>query len=161
MLSIIHAADRAQRIARTDITAQPRTGQDPNMPVKLLLNIIGCLAVVLAVLGIFLPLLPTTPFLLLASACFVRGSGRLHRWLRNNPLFGEYLRNIEDKKGIPLKGKVMTLLFLWGSLAYSMYFVGPLLLKLMLAAIGIGVTTLILRMKTLRSPAREDIHPER
>lgn len=119
---------------------------------KLLLNIIGGLAVVLAILGIFLPLLPTTPFLLLASACFVRGSERLHRWLRNNRLFGEYLRNIEDKKGIPLKGKVMTLLLLWGSLAYSISIVGSLLLRIMLAAIGIGVTIFILRMKTLPAP---------
>jgi len=130
------------------------------MPVKFLLNIIGGLAVVLAILGIFLPLLPTTPFLLLASACFVRGSERLHRWLRNNRLFGEYLRNIEDKKGIPLKGKVMTLLLLWVSLGYSIYIVGPLVLKLMLAAIGIGVTTLILRMKTLHSTAQERVRPE-
>ncbi|GAB3547644.1 YbaN family protein [Noviherbaspirillum agri] len=131
------------------------------MPVKFLLNIIGGVAVVLAILGIFLPLLPTTPFLLLASACFVRGSERLHRWLRNNPLFGEYLRNIEDKKGIPLKGKVMTLLLLWGSLGYSIHTVGPLFLKLMLAAIGIGVTTFILRMKTLRSTTQERARPER
>jgi len=129
--------------------------------VKFLLNIIGGLAVVLAILGIFLPLLPTTPFLLLASACFVRGSERLHRWLRHNPLFGEYLRNIEDKKGMPLKGKVMTLMLLWGSLGYAMYSVAPLGLKLLLAAIGIGVTTLILRMKTLRSTAPERDRPER
>lgn len=118
--------------------------------IKILLNVIGCIAVVLAILGVFLPLLPTTPFLLLASACFVRGSDRLHRWLLSNPLFGEYLRNIEDKKGIPLKGKIMTLVLLWGSLAYSIYIVKLLLLKVMLAAIGIGVTVFILRMKTLR-----------
>ena len=105
----------------------------------------------LAILGVFLPLLPTTPFLLLASACFVRGSERLHRWLLNNRLFGEYLRNIEDKKAMPLRGKIITLMLLWGSLGYSMYTVDPLLLKLMLAAIGIGVTIFILRMKTLRS----------
>lgn len=118
---------------------------------KILLNLIGVIAVVLAILGIFLPLLPTTPFLLLASACFVRGSERLHRWLRNNRLFGEYLRNIEDKKGIPLKGKIITLVLLWGSLAYSIYLLRPLLLKGMLVALGISVSILILRMKTLQS----------
>lgn len=122
---------------------------------KFLLNIIGGIAVVLAILGIFLPLLPTTPFLLLASACFVRGSERLHRWLLNNRLFGEYLRNIEDKKGMPLRGKVITLVLLWGSLAYSIYVVRPLLLKGMLVAIGVSVTILILRMKTLQNTARQ------
>ncbi len=118
--------------------------------IRILLNVVGSIAVLLAILGIFLPLLPTTPFLLLASACFVRGSERLHRWLLNNRLFGEYLRNIEDKKGMPLKGKIITLVLLWGSIGYSMYTVRPLLLKFMLAAIGIGVTIFILRMKTLR-----------
>lgn len=122
---------------------------------KFLLNIIGGIAVVLAILGIFLPLLPTTPFLLLASACFVRGSERLHRWLLNNRLFGEYLRNIEDKKGMPLRGKVITLVLLWGSLAYSIYVVRPLLLKGMLVVIGVSVTILILRMKTLQNTAQQ------
>jgi uncharacterized membrane protein YbaN (DUF454 family) len=116
---------------------------------KILLNVIGIIAVVLAILGIFLPLLPTTPFLLLASACFIRGSARLHRWLLNNPLFGEYLRNIEEKKGIPLKSKVITLVLLWASLGFSIYTVSPLL-KGMLVAIGIGVSVWILHMKTLQ-----------
>lgn len=117
---------------------------------KILLNVIGIIAVVLAILGVFLPLLPTTPFLLLASACFVRSSERMHRWLLGNSLFGEYLRNIEEKRGIPLKGKVMTLALLWVSLAFSIYTVRPLLLKGMLVAIGAGVSAWILRMKTLK-----------
>jgi uncharacterized protein len=117
---------------------------------KILLNVIGSLAVVLAILGIFLPLLPTTPFLLLASACYVRGSERLHRWLLNNRLFGEYLRNIEEKRGMPLKGKIVTLTLLWISIAYSAWSVGPVALKVMLLAIAVGVTILIVRMKTLK-----------
>lgn len=119
---------------------------------KFLLNVIGSLAVILAILGIFLPVLPTTPFLLLASACYVRGSERMHRWLRNNRLFGEYLRNIEDKRGIPLKGKVYTLLLLWGSMSWSIVIVKPIYLKALLVAIAIGVTVMILRMKTLKPP---------
>lgn len=121
---------------------------------KIILIVIGGISVVLAILGIFLPLLPTTPFLLLASACFVRASERLHRWLLNNRLFGEYLRNIEDKKGMPLRGKIVTLVLLWASLAYSMYTVRPLLLKVGLFAIGFGVTAFILRMKTLQKETR-------
>ncbi len=122
---------------------------------KIALNIIGSIAVVLAILGIFLPLLPTTPFLLLASACYMRGSQRLHRWLLANRVFGEYLRNFEDKKGMPRKAKIMTLALLWVSMAFSIYTVDPLLVKGILFSIGIGVTVLILRLKTLESIARE------
>lgn len=121
---------------------------------KILLSVIGIIAVVLAILGLFLPLLPTTPFLLLASACFIRSSARLHGWLLSNPLFGEYLRNIEEKRGIPLKSKVITLALLWASLGFSIYTVSPLL-KGMLFVIGIGVSVWILHMKTLRYDFRE------
>ncbi|HYC43076.1 MAG TPA: YbaN family protein [Noviherbaspirillum sp.] len=118
---------------------------------KILLIVIGCISVVLAILGVFLPLLPTTPFLLLASACFVRSSNRLHRWLRHHPIFGEYLRNFEDKRALPLRAKVVGLLLLWPSMMYSIYLVKPLLLKGMLLAIAVGVTIMILRMKTLEA----------
>ncbi|HZW21547.1 YbaN family protein [Noviherbaspirillum sp.] len=122
---------------------------------KILLNIIGCIAVVLAILGIFLPLLPTTPFLLLASACFVRGSDRMHRWLRYHPVFGEYLRNFEDKRALPLRAKIVALVMLWVSMSYSIYLVRPLLLKIMLLAIATGVTVMILRLKTLEAVEAE------
>lgn len=117
---------------------------------KLLLNLIGLIAIALGILGIFLPLLPTTPFLLLASACFMRSSPRLHQWMLNNPLFGEYLKNIQEKRGIPLKGKVITLIVLWTSMGYSIYIVRPLMLKGLLTALGLAVTAWILHMKTLR-----------
>lgn len=122
---------------------------------NILLNVIGCIAVVLAILGIFLPLLPTTPFLLLASACFVRGSERMHRWLRNHRLFGEYLRNFEDNRALPLRGKIVTLVLLWLSMAYSIYLVKSLLPRLMLLAIAASVTVMILRMKTLETRTSE------
>jgi uncharacterized protein len=118
---------------------------------KILLIVIGCISVVLAILGVFLPLLPTTPFLLLASACFLRSSDRMHRWLRHHPIFGEYLRNFEDKRALPLRAKILSLVLLWPSMTYSIYLVKPLLLKAMLLAIAIGVTVMILRMKTLEA----------
>lgn len=122
---------------------------------KILLNVIGCIAVFLAVLGVFLPLLPTTPFLLLASACFVRGSDRMHRWLRYHPVFGEYLRNFEDKRALPRRAKVVSLLLLWPSMTYSIYLVKPMLLRIMLLGIAVSVTFMILRMKTLEAAERE------
>jgi len=112
---------------------------------KHLLNAIGCIAVVLAIFGVFLPLLPTTPFLLLASACFVRSSPRLHNWLRTNRVFGEYLRNYEDGRGIPLRAKVIVLVLMWASLGWSMTRVPGLPLQILLAAIGTGVTVYLVR----------------
>jgi uncharacterized membrane protein YbaN (DUF454 family) len=113
---------------------------------KIILNVIGCLAVVLGVLGIFLPLLPTTPFLLLASACFARGSTRMHNWLQTNRVFGKYLRDYEHGKGIPLRGKIWILIFMWSSMGYSMWRLHDrLALQLMVAAIGTGVTIYLTR----------------
>lgn len=112
---------------------------------KIWLNVIGCIAVLLAVLGVFLPLLPTTPFLLLASACFARGSERLHRWLLNNKLFGEYLRNVESGRGIPLRAKITAIALLWASLAFSLFEVQGLALKGVLIAVGVGVTIYLAR----------------
>lgn len=123
---------------------------------KFVLNLIGCIAVVLAVLGMFLPLLPTTPFLLLASACFIRGSERMHRWLMNNRLFGEYLRNIENRQGLPLRAKVLALALMWPSLGYSMYIVDRPLVTALLLVTGTGVTVYLLRMKTLKNDGPND-----
>lgn len=124
---------------------------------KIVLNIVASIAVVLAILGLFLPLLPTTPFLLLASACYARGSTRMHRWLLQNRLFGETLRNYENSKAIPLRAKVIALLLLWSSMLFSIWTVGQSALKAMLVAIGVGVTVFLLRMKTLR-PAPDEVN---
>ena len=113
---------------------------------KIILNAIGVLAVILGVLGIFLPLLPTTPFLLLASACFARGSTRMHNWLQTNRVFGKYLRDYENGKGIPLRGKIWILIFMWTSMGYSIWRLHDrLALQIMVVAIGTGVTIYLTR----------------
>ncbi len=117
------------------------------------LTAIGIIAVVLAILGVFLPLLPTTPFLLLASACFARSSDRLHGWLLNNKLFGTALRDFEQGKGMPLKAKVTALVLLWVSLAFSAFKLGNVILVCLLLAVGVGVTTYLLAFVPTR-PAR-------
>ncbi|MFD2366687.1 YbaN family protein [Pseudoduganella sp. GCM10020061] len=122
---------------------------------KTALIIIGAISVVLAVLGLFLPLLPTTPFLLLASACFARGSDKMHKWLLNHGLFGAYLRSYEEGKGIPLRGKIVAITLLWVSMTVSMAMVGQLALRLLLAAIGLAVTIYLWKFVPTRigSPA--------
>jgi uncharacterized membrane protein YbaN (DUF454 family) len=112
---------------------------------KIVFNLIGCLAVALGVLGIFLPLLPTTPFLLLASACFARGSTRLHNWLQTNRVFGKYLRDYENGKGIPLRGKIWILIFMWTSMSYSIWRTDHLYLRILIMLIGSCVTVYLLR----------------
>lgn len=120
--------------------------------VKHALIIIGLIAVVLGVLGVFLPLLPTTPFLLVASACFARSSERLHRWLLSNKLFGTFLDDFEQGKGIPLKAKFVAVALLWLSLGYSVYRFSNLPLVALLIAIGVVVTTYLLAFVPTRTP---------
>ena len=116
---------------------------------KVILNIFGTVFLIFGIVGLFLPLLPTTPFLLLASACYVRGSKRLHNWLMTNKYLGPYITNIKEKRGMPLKAKVVTITVLWASLLFSIHRLDSLLLDSTLIIVGIGVTTLILKLRTL------------
>jgi uncharacterized membrane protein YbaN (DUF454 family) len=110
----------------------------------------GVLCVGLAVVGIFLPLLPTTPFLLLAAACFMRSSDRLYRWLTSHRWLGPYIRNYRDHRAITLRSKVLGLCLLWLTLVYSIvWVVNALALRALLLLIGIGVTVHLLRLRTL------------
>lgn len=123
---------------------------------KLALNIVGIVAVILGIIGLFLPLLPTTPFLLLASACFARGSDRLHNWLLSHGVFGRYLRDFEAGRGIPLRGKVVATILMWGSLAYSIYRFDILALRAALVVTGACVSIYLWRhVPTMRQAPGE------
>lgn len=105
----------------------------------------------LGVLGIVMPLLPTTPFLLLSAACYVRSSDKLYQWLITNKYFGSYILNYRQGKGIPLKAKVISVTILWISMLYTIAFVIPLVMvKILLFLIGSYFTWFILKQKTLR-----------
>lgn len=110
---------------------------------------VGWLAIALGVIGIFLPLLPTTPFLLLAAACFARSSERFHGWLLNHKYLGAYIHLYLDGKGIPFRAKVYIILVLWITMGFSIYFVPLLAVKILLAAIGCGVTIYLIRLPNL------------
>ncbi|HYC35569.1 MAG TPA: YbaN family protein [Usitatibacter sp.] len=110
---------------------------------------VGILAVALGVIGIFVPLLPTTPFLLLASACFLRGSDRLHRWLLSHGRLGGYIRAFEEGRGIPRRAKIVAIGMLWISIAYALAIVPGAWSAAALVALALGVTIYLLRLPTL------------
>ncbi|MCX6053763.1 MAG: YbaN family protein [Chloroflexi bacterium] len=109
----------------------------------------GTICIGLAILGILLPVLPTTPFLLLAAFCYGRGSERFYRWLIVRSPFGNYIRNYRDGQGIPLKYKVVTVTLLWLTIGISIGFiVTTWWLKALLAIVAVGVTFHLSRIKT-------------
>jgi uncharacterized membrane protein YbaN (DUF454 family) len=118
---------------------------------KAILIFAGTVCVALGVLGMFLPLLPTTVFLLMAAYCYSRSSERFHTWLLNNRLFGGYIKNYQSGKGISLRQKITTTTFLWISIGFSIWiFAASFWITLLLLAIAIGVTLHLALLKTHR-----------
>ncbi len=119
---------------------------------------IGCLSVVLGVIGIFLPIMPTTPFLLLAAACFARSSQRFYHWLMNNRWFGPYLRYYTEGLGIPLKIKVRVIGLLWLTMGTSIIFFVPIVwLKFAMAVVALGASAYIWLQPTAPAIDGDDI----
>jgi uncharacterized membrane protein YbaN (DUF454 family) len=111
----------------------------------------GTVCVGLGALGILLPVLPTTPFLLLAAACYARSSPRFYNWLLTNKWFGTYIGNYRRKRGMPLKLKLSTVALTWLTIGLSMALaVHSLPLRLLLAAVALGVTVHIMSIKTMK-----------
>lgn len=111
---------------------------------------IGLTSLAVGIVGIFVPLLPTTVFLLIAAACFARSSERLHRWLLGHPWFGPYITNYREHRAITRRAKIVSLVALWGTLAVSSVAAPPYVwIRLILLCVGIGVTLLLLRLKTM------------
>lgn len=118
-------------------------------PLRALLFLVGCSAVFLAVLGIFLPLLPTVPFLLLAAACFSRSSRTLQLWLFNHKYLGSYLRNYLLKKGISTKQLRRSLISMWAAMLLAIYFAPFILIKLCLIVTAFLVTRHLVGLRRL------------
>jgi uncharacterized membrane protein YbaN (DUF454 family) len=110
---------------------------------------VGWLSVALGVIGIFLPVLPTTPFLLLAAACFVRSSPRIYTWLVTHPRLGPWIRDYLDGEGIPLKAKLYSIGLMWPSILLSCYLVPQPYARLFMLTSAVLVTVYIVRQKTL------------
>jgi uncharacterized membrane protein YbaN (DUF454 family) len=116
-----------------------------------LLILAGTISLGLAILGIFLPLLPTTPLLLLAAACYARSSRRFSNWLLTNRFFGKFIKNYQEGKGVPLKLKAFSILLLWITIGCSVAFAVQILaVRIILVFIAFGVTIHILSIRTQR-----------
>jgi len=108
----------------------------------------GTLCTGLGIIGIFIPILPTTPFLLLAAACYMRSSERFYQWLINNRIFGAYVRNYIEGRGMPVRIKIFTILLLWLAIGLSIAFgVQNTVIRIVLVGIAIGVTIHICLIK--------------
>lgn len=119
----------------------------------------GTLSLILGIVGIFIPLLPTTPFLLLAAALYFKSSPRLYDWLLRNRYLGVYIRNFREYKAIPLRAKIVSTALLWATIGYCVLaVVDALWLRLLLAAIAVGVTIHIWSYKTLRKNKNDETH---
>jgi uncharacterized membrane protein YbaN (DUF454 family) len=119
------------------------------MFIRVLLNILGTVAVIVGITGIFIPLMPTTPFLLLAAMCYARGSQRLHGWLLSNRWCGAYIRNYREGRSMCLRHKMLTLSLLWITITLSAIFTVELWwVLIILIVVAIGITIHILRLPT-------------
>ena len=119
---------------------------------RVLLIIAGWIAVILAVIGIVLPLLPTTPFLLLAAFCFSKSSNRFHDWLLNHPWFGDYIRNFQSGRGMTIKAKISTVFLIWLSIGASVIFFVPIVwVKVMLLIIACCVSGYLISRPTYKA----------
>lgn len=118
---------------------------------RTLLFITGWFATALGAAGVFLPVVPTTPFLLLAAACFARSSPRAERWLLDSRWLGPILRDYLQHRAVPVRAKVLALVMLWPSVGWTATQVVPV------PAVGIGLVliALVITGYLLRLPSPE------
>jgi len=124
-----------------------------NKLVRLIYVFIGSIFVGLAIIGIFIPGLPTTPFLILAAYFYIRSSNKLYNWLINNKILGIYIKGYLSGKGMPLRAKIISLILMWvfGSLAILYGIPDSLLyIKLIVFILLLIGTIFLLRVKTYK-----------
>jgi len=123
-----------------------------NPLINFLLILAGSISVLLGIIGIFVPILPTTPFLLLAAACYIRSSDKFYSWLINNRWLGKYIQDYREKRGMKLSSKVLSISMLSVSIMYAViYATDILILRIVLLLIAVSVTYHLISIKTLRS----------
>lgn len=110
----------------------------------------GTILAVLGLIGMLLPVMPATPFLLLAAGCYLQSSEKLYQRLITNKLLGKYITNYREHKAIPKGGKIISISLLWLSLCFSTFFVlSDLWAVIALLLAGLAITAYLLSFKTL------------
>lgn len=137
---------------RSDASAEPPK-KGPSAVVRLVLLATGWITTGLALAGAVLPVLPTTPFLLLAAACFVRSSPKLHQRLLQTRRLGPYLQQWEQDKSVPADAKLRAYVLVAVTFAISIYVVDSSPLRLVLAGLGLGVIALLVLLRTTKEPS--------
>lgn len=127
---------------------------------KILFLCLGVLFTIIGVIGIFLPLLPTTIFLIIASYFFLNSSPKSNKWLEGHKILGTYIKAYRKKTGIPLKSKVSSIIILWISIIFSAFLLENIYVRFLLFLIAIAVSIHIYRIKTLRLEAISKIEEE-
>ena len=117
---------------------------------------LGSLSLALGLIGVVVPGLPTTPFLLLSAACYVRSSERLYGWLLNHRLFGRYIREYRENRGMSIRAKLLALALMWVMILLSAtVFVAATRVRVLILLLGIVGTVAVLLVRTA-SAARRD-----
>lgn len=116
---------------------------------KYLLISTGTISLSFGILGIFIPILPTTPFLLLSSFCYIRSSKRLYNWLINHRIFGHLIYNYLTYRAVERNAKIVSIVFLWIALLSSILLLSNIYIRIFLLVVGIGVSIHLLTLKTL------------
>jgi len=139
------------------VSSPVQTKVSKRKSVRILLFVGGSVSLFFGIIGIFLPILPTTPFLLLTAACYIRSSERMYNWLLNNRWFGEYIRNYQSGRGIPLKTKLFAISAMWITMCISVILVARniprihvTIMLVTLIIIGTGVTIHLIKIPTFK-----------
>ena len=119
-----------------------------NKFIQILLLTLGTIFVAVGITAIFIPVIPTTPFLLLAAVLYAKSSKKFYFWLLNNKICGKFIKDYKEGRGIPLKFKILTIILLWITIGSTIVFsINILWVKILLFLIAIGVTIHIIRIK--------------
>ena len=122
---------------------------------------LGSLSLALGMFGLFLPVLPTTPFLLLSSFCFLRSSEKLHKWLLSRMILGSYIHHYITYRAISFRAKIFSVVFLWATLTISILLINSWIMRAGLVVVGFAVSIHLFMLKTIKKyPIGEDMNAE-
>lgn len=129
---------------------EPADGRVSGKMMRGIYVIVGTIALVIGAIGLFLPVIPTTPLVILAAACYYRGSERLHTWILRSRWFGETIKNYQAGRGLTRDTKVRAIFLMWTTIIISAwFFVSNHFVRVAMIGVAIGVTVYLVRLPTL------------